>query len=141
MQYLLIVALFCLVPFVFCDSTFNPDRCKLIDQTAPGSLPSNTTNYLFRGDLPFDSDGNFAWDEMNSTFHQIVPSMSYDYVMIDLSLLNKFEPFEEETEKRYFKQNPDHGQYMNWPIWGNVLIVIKPTSLHLALFLIVFINF
>jgi len=117
----LVGLLFVLFSVVSC-SAFNPDRCKLIDQTKPGALPSNHTNYLFRGDLPLDDNGDFAWEQMNATFHDIVPTMDQHYVMIDLSFLNKFELLDEEAEKRYFRQNPQHGEYINWPIWGNAMM-------------------
>jgi len=112
-------------------STFNPSRCKLIDQTTPGALSSNVTNYLVRGNLPFDSDGNFAWSEINSTLHQMIPGMPEDYVMLDLSLLNDSEFLENETEKKFFRRNPQLGQYLNWPIWGNVIMpdLVSPDKL------------
>mmetsp|Transcript_87431 Transcript_87431/g.131147 ORF Transcript_87431/g.131147 Transcript_87431/m.131147 type:complete len:119 (-) Transcript_87431:406-762(-) len=87
-------------------ASFDADRCKLIDQTNLGALPLNTTNYLFRGSLPLDDNGNFEWDTMNTTFHEIVPSMANDYILIDLSLLNDFEPIEDYHESSYFRRHP-----------------------------------
>ena len=114
------IIVICCISLVAAD--FDADRCKLIDQTSPGALASNVTNYLFRGSLPLDN-GDFAWSEMNDTFHEVVPDMPNDYILIDLSLLNDFEPIENEEEKSFFRKNPELGSYVNWPIWGNVMIV------------------
>merc|ERR1712137_28327 len=117
-----VVALLFLFQVVSASSTFNPSRCKFIDKTPPGALSSNVTNYLVRGNLPFDSNGDFAWNEVNSTLHQIIPDMPEDYVMLDLSLLNDFDFKENEVEKKFFRRHPQLGQYLNWPIWGNVIM-------------------
>ena|SRR3990167_2393935 len=119
MKPLLFVTLFAVCALA---STFDPSRCKFVDSTPV--LNNGAANYLFRGNEPIDSSGNFAWSELNSTFHELVPNLPNEYVMIDICLLNVSEFGDEETEKRFFNRNPQLGTYYNWPIWGNALMVI-----------------
>ena len=104
-------------------SSFDPSRCKLVDQTVEGALRSNVTNYLVRGSFPSDQNGEFAWNQINETLHQLIPGLAEYYVMLDLSLLSDTEPLEEQMEKSFFRGNPQLGSYQRWPIWGNIIIV------------------
>ena len=103
--------------------SYNPSRTKLIDSTTP---TSGLNNFLFRGNEPLDTNNNFAYSQLNQTFHQLVPDMPNVYYLIDVCLLWKGELLEENHEQHFFHSNPSLGQYLNYPIWGNILAVSIP---------------
>eukprot|EP01095_Lingulamoeba_sp_RSL-Kostka_P005492 TRINITY_DN16828_c0_g1_i1.p1 TRINITY_DN16828_c0_g1~~TRINITY_DN16828_c0_g1_i1.p1 ORF type:complete len:280 (-),score=49.44 TRINITY_DN16828_c0_g1_i1:59-898(-) len=123
MKYFLFFVLILFINGLNCDSlftTFNPEHCRLIDRSM--ELQNSTYNYIFRGNEPRSSNGDFAYSELYSTFHKIVPSLPENIYIIDVDLLNIYNFEDEKTEKTFFKKNPKLGRYISYPIYGNALI-------------------
>lgn len=60
---------------------YNPERTFLVDRIGP--------NCLFRGNIPLNADGSFAYDAMAARFAELVPGLDLTrYTFFDFSLID-----------------------------------------------------
>ena len=96
---------------------FNPERTRLVD--------SANGNLLFRGNMPRYANGSFAWsamlNEMKLRAQNKGVQFPTDFQLIDISFLNVAEEEDLEIEKKFWKENPNLGYLIKWPIVGSLL--------------------
>ena len=108
-------------------ATLDPKRTLLIDTSSPSS---GANNFLFRSNEPTNANNTFAYNDLLAYFADRAAAGGHTWpaevYIVDISLLNPTEVKDEEIEKKYFEANPTHGEYINWPIVGNI---VKPNDL------------
>jgi hypothetical protein len=116
---LLLALLICVPMHIGWTEDYHPDRTLLIDV-----YPKvNPTNFLFRGNMPVVK-GKFAYNEVVATMKSVAEKYGYtlpaNFTMMDVSYLNIFEEEDLETERQFFKEHPELGQFDNTVIIGTV---------------------
>lgn len=85
---------------------------------------ANTTNFLFRGNMPKNASGDFAYSELISTFQNVThhaggPPLPPTFQLIDYSMLVSLDPKEHDDvklEEDFFRANPQLGHLVKWPL-------------------------
>jgi hypothetical protein len=97
------------------------ERVRLVDKS---DSASGASNLLFRGNEPI-VNGQFAFDTLVTYMRQRAAEEKVafpdEFYFVDLNFLNIAEEKDESVEKRWLDANPTKGQFVNWPILGNVL--------------------
>ena len=83
----------------------------------------DTGNYSFRGNNPLngsDEDRYFDYDDWvdhtnNDVKENWYDKLPKDFYLIDVSLLNLSNSYDLRIERKYFKENSDKGEFINWP--------------------------
>jgi len=83
-------------------------------------------NFLFRGDDPINSSQLFAYGELVAAMAARAKSegnttLPKQFWLVDLCLLNIFEQTDIDVEEDFFAKNPTMGEFVNWPIIGDLL--------------------
>lgn len=103
-----------------CWASLNPKRVHLIDYNP------TLNNFMFRCNELKTDDGKFPYDLLKEYMNDVsltilkrpLPS---DIFLVDMCLLNSItDGADIKLEKEYFAAHPDQGQFMNWPIVGNL---------------------
>eukprot|EP01087_Luapelamoeba_hula_P005365 TRINITY_DN15442_c0_g1_i1.p1 TRINITY_DN15442_c0_g1~~TRINITY_DN15442_c0_g1_i1.p1 ORF type:complete len:257 (-),score=38.18 TRINITY_DN15442_c0_g1_i1:43-813(-) len=109
---------------VCASQSFKPDRVHIIDYT---NSTSGLRNYLFRGNEPRSANDTFAWAQLTSTLRLVAKrdaniTLPSDFYFVDLNLLNYVTEWKDiDMEKDFFKANPSFGDFVNWPIVGDLV--------------------
>lgn len=94
-------------------------RVHLVDQY----IENGINNFLFRGGDPVLRSDEFAYDElvnlMKVAAEKRGKALPDDFYLIDVSLLY-VETADLSVEKRYFEQNPQKGEFVNYPVFGHI---------------------
>jgi len=94
-------------------------RVNLVDHYTEGE----NNNFLFRGSDPVLRSNEFAYDELVSLMKVAAEregvTLPDDFYLIDVSLLF-VERADLSVERKYFKQNPTQGEFVNYPVFGHV---------------------
>lgn len=104
-------------------STFDPTRVHFIDRK---TVSSSISNYLFRGNLPLNSNHTFALSDLNATLQDVAIKeggfeLPSNYFLVIVSLLDPLELKDAIVEIDFLKAHPSIGEYVHWPLVGSVI--------------------
>lgn len=94
---------------------FDPRRVHVIDRVG--------NNFLFRGNEP-KKNGQFVYNELKSVLQNVAKNETgvvlKDFFLLDFSLLS-IELGDRSLENEFFQKNPSLGQWVNWPVIGDLI--------------------
>ncbi len=96
------------------DNPYNYSHVRFVDRVGP--------NWLFRGGIPINSSGEFAYPELAAAFRSRAaeagePTFPDRFYLIDMCLLTG-EADDIALERTFFEEHPELGQFLSWPIYG-----------------------
>eukprot|EP00761_Pharyngomonas_kirbyi_P013676 gb/GECH01013705.1/.p1 GENE.gb/GECH01013705.1/~~gb/GECH01013705.1/.p1 ORF type:complete len:248 (+),score=63.83 gb/GECH01013705.1/:1-744(+) len=106
--------------FSYATITFDPERVHVVD------ADPHTGNFIFRGNMPKTSQGQFAYDELMKVMkkrakEEVKMKLPENIYFIDVCLLNEItEHHDMKIEQDFFSQNPNLGTFINWVIVGDL---------------------
>eukprot|EP01104_Vermistella_antarctica_P006120 TRINITY_DN16858_c0_g1_i1.p1 TRINITY_DN16858_c0_g1~~TRINITY_DN16858_c0_g1_i1.p1 ORF type:complete len:282 (-),score=57.91 TRINITY_DN16858_c0_g1_i1:116-934(-) len=117
------------------EGTFTPDRMRLIDSR---NSSQGVTNFMFRGDDPLNANHTFDRAGLSKQMAIVAANASLsfpeEYYLVCVSFLSVELP-DVLAEKEYFRENPNNGTLVSWPILGteiNPLLVDEKLRMKMA---------